>query len=810
MWPWVQAVGTVSTACPRREKKWLDSDLGRLVEPRDGLLAGSVLPDSGAQFRLFEQVVAVVGEVARAAARWFWSSTTCTGPTPPRCSCSATWRPGCRAGTVVIGALRDRAPAPGTELARMLAAASRLPGHRRIRLGPLGLAEVAELVRRETGHEPRPPTPPAASMPAPPAIRSSSGSCPGSSPTAVVLDGGRCSTAGCRPPSATSSAIGWPTSTTRCRSLLPTAALIGRDVSSACSPHVADLDVQTASTGSSRWRRSACSSPRPRTRSRSASRTTWSASRSPRHPAAASDSSCTCASPTRWNAPTRTTIPSPSASPTTCGPPARSPTRPAPRRAGARRPPRGDEVGARGRRAASAFGRADFARSRSGRAGAVRPVAVDRGGRDAVDVRHRSARPAGARRTPGPRPRPRTGGRPTSSSPAGPLTTRASSSTAAARWRAGCSSRARRPSDPIDARVRPAGLGNSPVGHRQHRRGVPLPEPVRADPARRTSPGARRIRSGSDLQLLMTGMLAEMTALHGDVDAARALLDTLEAAAGDNPYRITVWATFVVEDCLARRRPGVGAARGRAGNRRRPGLLVRLPRHLPAAGPVLGAGRDRRGPGRRRGAGSGNHRREPPRPAALVRGHLVRAARRDAPGGRFDDDAAAALDRADFYLETYGQRYPEGLLLLLRARLLQARGEPVARVRAAAERRAGIVSRARGPPVRPPRRRISGTGSAQTKSTDDPLVVKTILIRSVESNVTAVIAWRRNHADASRTYPPLQRTTAKSTRSTCPTSAPDQILAQGRCDGHVPQRLSALGRLLPAGPSHRPAVHTWT
>ena len=49
------------------------------------------------------------------------------------------------------------------------------------------------------------------------------------------------------------------------------------------------------------------------------------------------------------------------------------------------------------------------------------------------------------------------------------------------------------------------------------------------------------------------------------------------------------------------------------------------------------------------------------------------------------DEAAAALDRADFYLNAYGQRYPEGLLLLLRARLLQARGEPIAVVRAAAE-----------------------------------------------------------------------------------------------------------------------------
>ena len=39
----------------------------------------------------------------------------------------------------------------------MLAAASRLPRHRRIRLGPLGPlgpSEVADLVRRETGQTP--------------------------------------------------------------------------------------------------------------------------------------------------------------------------------------------------------------------------------------------------------------------------------------------------------------------------------------------------------------------------------------------------------------------------------------------------------------------------------------------------------------------------------------------------------------------------------------------------------------------------------------------------------------------------------
>jgi ATP/maltotriose-dependent transcriptional regulator MalT len=47
-------------------------------------------------------------------------------------------------------------------------------------------------------------------------------------------------------------------------------------------------------------------------------------------------------------------------------------------------------------------------------------------------------------------------------------------------------------------------------------------------------------------------------------------------------------------------------------------------------------------------------------------------------------EAEAALDRAVRVLDTYGQRYAEGLILLLRARLLHARGAPAAVVRAAA------------------------------------------------------------------------------------------------------------------------------
>ncbi|MEV4509226.1 BTAD domain-containing putative transcriptional regulator [Dactylosporangium sp. NPDC049525] len=58
------------------------------------------------------------------------------------------------AGTVVVAALRDRAPTPDPLLTRTLAVASRLPTHRRIRLGPLSPDELADMVRQETGREP--------------------------------------------------------------------------------------------------------------------------------------------------------------------------------------------------------------------------------------------------------------------------------------------------------------------------------------------------------------------------------------------------------------------------------------------------------------------------------------------------------------------------------------------------------------------------------------------------------------------------------------------------------------------------------
>ncbi|MEV4629860.1 BTAD domain-containing putative transcriptional regulator [Micromonospora sp. NPDC049523] len=153
MWPWEQALTVVVDSLPASAReKWLASELGGLLESRndDG---PPVVSGGRAQFRLFEQVVTVIGQAAAERPillvlddlQWADAASLqllghLVGRLPT--------------GTAIIGALRDRAPTPGSDLSRVLAAASRLPSHRRIRLGPLSLADVAELIRREAGHEP--------------------------------------------------------------------------------------------------------------------------------------------------------------------------------------------------------------------------------------------------------------------------------------------------------------------------------------------------------------------------------------------------------------------------------------------------------------------------------------------------------------------------------------------------------------------------------------------------------------------------------------------------------------------------------
>ncbi|MBP2323156.1 DNA-binding SARP family transcriptional activator [Kibdelosporangium banguiense] len=153
MWPWEQALTTVldSLPAPAREK-WLGGELGGLIEARNDHAAPAA-SGSRAQFRLFEQVVTVIGQAASQRPMLLiiddlqWADTASL----QLFGHLATRLP---ASSAIIGALRDRAPTPGSEFSRVLAAASRQPGHRRIRLGPLSLTDVIELVRRETGHEP--------------------------------------------------------------------------------------------------------------------------------------------------------------------------------------------------------------------------------------------------------------------------------------------------------------------------------------------------------------------------------------------------------------------------------------------------------------------------------------------------------------------------------------------------------------------------------------------------------------------------------------------------------------------------------
>lgn len=153
MWPWVRAIGTVLDAlAPASREKWLTSELGYLVESDDRAPAEPEQADAGGQFRLFERVVALLREVSAARPvvlviddlQWAdVASLQLFGHLAVRLP----------SGVAIIGTFRDRAPTPGTELSRLLAVTSRVSGHRRIRLGPLGPAGVAELVRREAGRD---------------------------------------------------------------------------------------------------------------------------------------------------------------------------------------------------------------------------------------------------------------------------------------------------------------------------------------------------------------------------------------------------------------------------------------------------------------------------------------------------------------------------------------------------------------------------------------------------------------------------------------------------------------------------------
>ena len=156
MWPWIQVVSQILVWLPAEvREQWLTGQLGQLVEPQGNVPGEPVIPGGGARFRLFDQVIAVLGQAASQQLLVLvvddlqWADLASL----QLISYLATRLP---AGTVLVCALRDHAPTPSLALARTLAAVSRPSGHLRIRLGPLTEPEVAKIVRHETGYDPGP------------------------------------------------------------------------------------------------------------------------------------------------------------------------------------------------------------------------------------------------------------------------------------------------------------------------------------------------------------------------------------------------------------------------------------------------------------------------------------------------------------------------------------------------------------------------------------------------------------------------------------------------------------------------------
>ncbi|WP_089156345.1 ATP-binding protein [Micromonospora sp. NBS 11-29] len=151
MWPWVEAVSQLLEALPSaRREHWLARDLGHLAGYRASPGTVPPAPDSNARFRLMEQVVSMIAEVADERPVVLilddlqWADTSSLRLLVDLLSRMP-------AGAAVVGALRSRGPSPSLELVRTLAAASRAGNHRRLQIRPLGPTEVAELIHVETG-----------------------------------------------------------------------------------------------------------------------------------------------------------------------------------------------------------------------------------------------------------------------------------------------------------------------------------------------------------------------------------------------------------------------------------------------------------------------------------------------------------------------------------------------------------------------------------------------------------------------------------------------------------------------------------
>ena len=703
MWPWVEVFGALVESLPAGDREqWRAGELGRLVGSPGEVPGMPVLPDSGARFRLFEQAVALVGQISARRPLLLliddfqWAdvaSLDLFGHLAARL-------PG---ATAVIGALRDRAPAPGREVAHALAVASRQPRLRRIRLGPLSEVDVAELIRRETGQ-----------APSAAAVHSTHARTGGNAfyvreLSRYLSDGGGLSdSSGLSDDGGLSDGaarVGVPATVrdvVRDRvagldevttGLLQLAALIGRDFDLSLLAGAAGLDGQTClehleplealglvgpvggNPFSFRFTHDlvresvAVTTPPPRLPGLH------------RRLAEAIENTVTDDDAMVERLAHHLWAAGPLADPAWTAGALLNAGRCAGNKSAL-------EAAARHLRLAAQVARG---------AGLVElelsvlslSIAVDgmRAGYvgsalDRLERAEHLARDLGRERD--------------------------AADFLFSRWAAYSQGiqleRAERlarrlleqgeaSTDPI---VRAYGwhawgihnwdIGNITVSYRYLSQSNPAVSP---DPARREQAPLRH-----DLQLLSPVMLGLMTALRGDVAGARELLDAVEAAAGDDPYAITVWSAFSVTVAALAGDPAWAMRSAERGIAQDPdfsfvflGAYQRLARCWARAvtdrDPAAGAEAEKL---------IAVALLDPPRSGlatwyGLLGEMWLRA-------GRLAD-AAAALDRADSFVATYGQRYAEGFLLLLRARLVQARGEPVAEVRAAAER-ARALSTERG------------------------------------------------------------------------------------------------------------------
>ncbi|MFF5364743.1 AAA family ATPase [Streptomyces scabiei] len=684
MWPWAQIVNALLDDVPAAAREeWQAGGLGRLVTSRSSGRTMPAMPDGGVRFRFFEEAVALVRQVSarRPVVLVVDDLQWADAASLDLLRHLMTRLPG---GTAVIGALRDRAPAPSSKLGRMLATASRLPGHHRILLGPLGPPEVAELVRRETGQDPGPGATrlihtrtagnpffvrELARLLAEGDVRTEATAVRTAVP-ATVRDVVRDRMAG----------LG-----TDVRGLLQIAALIGRTVDLALLARTAGLDHQTCldrlesceglgllepSPGDpysfgfphDLVRESVAEDiPPPR-----AARLHLLVADALEHRAADTELVAERLAHHLWSA---GPLADPARTATALVRAGRCAAAKLALEAAARQLHSAGQV-------ARTAGLAELELAALSLLTAVDGMRVGYVG-SVVDLLERAEHLS-----------------------RGLDRERKAADFLFSRWAAYAQGMNLDRAGRLACRLLEQGeASDDPVVRAYgwyawgiHQWGVgDIGEAFRYlsrtdwtvldDLAHREEDPLRR-----DLRLMAVGMLAMMSALHGDTDAAPALLDTMEAAAGDDPYAIAVWATYsarvaalIGDPVRALRAAERGIAVDPAFSFGFLGGYQRLARCWARA--VTG---------------------EDPAGAAVEAQELIVVSLSDPPrsglatwyvflgemwlaAGKLDE-ADAALDQADSAIETYGQRYAESLLLLIRARVLRARGEPVALVREVAER----------------------------------------------------------------------------------------------------------------------------